>query len=70
MMEKTVDEMGKALFPNLPEERPWMILAMKKLSIYLKRVLFYKRVWKKLLKYYLWIIMIEATFVVFIYMLK
>jgi len=22
MMEKTVDEMGKALFPNLPEERP------------------------------------------------
>ena len=22
LMEKTVDEMGKALFPNLPEERP------------------------------------------------
>ena len=66
MMEKIVDEMGKALFPNLPEERPWMILAMKKLSVYLKRVLFYMRVWKKLLKYYL----IEATFVVFIYMLK
>ena len=66
MMEKNVDEMGKALFPNLPEERPQMVLAMKKLSVYPKSVLFYMRVWKKLLKYYL----IEATFVVFIYMLK
>ena len=42
------------------------LLAMKKLSVYPKSVLFYMRVWKKLLKYYL----IEATFVVFIYMLK
>ena len=47
-----------------------MVLAMKKLSVYPKSVLFYMRIWKKLLKYYLWIIMIEATFVVFIYMLK
>ena len=31
-MEKTVDEMGKALFPNLPEERPQMVLAVKCLS--------------------------------------
>ena len=32
-----MDEMGKALFPNLPEERPWVVLAMKKLSVYLKK---------------------------------